>query len=123
MTLTICTLHARRSAINHASSCMVKLLSMYDLQILIQKILVILTIIFFSSLCGTAALSEEVKVIVYEGPKSCQNEIDGDADEKKLTKVQKDCIVAFHFTASDEATGRKIESSHDLGVAPSFPGE
>lgn len=93
------------------------------MQILIQKILVILTIIFFASFCGTAALSEEIEVIVYEGPKSCQDEIDGDADDKKLTKVQKDCIVAFHFTASDEATGKKIESSHDLGVAPSFPGK
>lgn len=91
---------------------------------MLQKILVIiLSIISFASLCGTAAVSEDIEVVVYEGPKSCQDEIDNDAGDKKLTKVQKDCIVAFHFTASDDATGKKIESSHDLGVAPSFPGK
>jgi FK506-binding protein 14 len=60
--------------------------------------------------------TEEITVTVYDGPKSCQ-EFDA---ENKPVKVQKDFSVAFHFTASDEATGRKIESSHDLGVAPSF---
>lgn len=61
--------------------------------------------------------AEEIKVTVYEGPKSCP---DFDV-EKKPMKVQNDCSVAFHFTAYDNDTGRRIESSHDLGVAPSFP--
>ena len=106
-----------------STSTFMKLSSLcMTMQILIQKIIVIFIISFFASFCGTAALSEEIEVIVYEGPKSCQDEIDG-AGDKKITKVQKDCIVGFHFTASDDATGRKIESSHDLGVAPSFPGK
>ena len=60
---------------------------------------------------------EEIDVKVYQGPTSCAD-FDG---EKKPLKITEDCIVAFHFTAYDNATGRKIESSHDLGVAPSFP--
>ncbi|KAL7498704.1 hypothetical protein ACHAWT_008433 [Skeletonema menzelii] len=67
---------------------------------------------------AAAALgTEEINVTVYQGPKSCPD-FDG---EKKTTKIKEDCTVAFHFTAYDNATGRKIESSHDLGVAPSFP--
>ena len=71
------------------------------------------------ALDGSSSSTTEIKVVVYEGPESCPV---FDADKKHI-KVQKDCTVAFHFTASDEATGRKIESSHDLGIAPSFPGE
>ena len=80
---------------------------------------------FFATIaltCWAATLTvalgtEEIKVTVYEGPKTCP---EFDADKKPI-KVQQDYSVAFHFTAYDEATGRNIESSHDLGVAPSFP--
>eukprot|EP00984_Skeletonema_dohrnii_P030216 scaffold21542_cov121-Skeletonema_dohrnii-CCMP3373.AAC.1 len=82
----------------------------------IRQLLVTIALAWAATL--TLALgTEEIKVTVNEGPNSCQ---DFDA-EKKSTKVQKDYSVAFHFTAYDAATGKKIESSHDLGVAPSFP--
>ena len=59
---------------------------------------------------------------MYEGPTSCSNT---NADD--LKKVENDIVVGLHFTVTiDESSeagerGAKIESSHDRGIAPSFP--
>jgi len=82
----------------------------------IWQLLVTIALTWAATLTLTLG-AEEIKVTVYEGPKSCP---DFDA-EKNPIKIQTDCSVAFHFTAYDNATGKRIESSHDLGVAPSFP--
>lgn len=87
---------------------------------------------FFASLAAIASLalaasSSEVKVIVYDGPKKCSNK-NLKADEKP-TRIEVDYIVGLHFTVTvDESTvgsketmGKKIESSRDMGIAPSFP--
>ncbi|KAL7540961.1 hypothetical protein ACHAXR_010518 [Thalassiosira sp. AJA248-18] len=71
--------------------------------------------------------SSEVKVVVYAGPKKCSNKkIKGD---EKPTKIEPDYVAALHFTVtvdesstgSRESIGKKIESSRDKGIAPSFP--
>lgn len=70
------------------------------------------------------AANNEVSVHVYEGPTSCSN-TNGNADD--LKKVENDIVVGLHFTVTiDESSeagerGAKIESSHDRGIAPSFP--
>lgn len=73
----------------------------------------------------TIADASEVKVIVYKGPKKCTNHAN-----QPPTKIEPDFIVGLHFTVTvDESSvgsqstlGKKIESSHDMGIAPSFPG-
>ena len=72
-----------------------------------------------------AASSSDVKVNVYSGPRKCANTGNG-----KPTKVEPDYTVGLHFTVTiDESSkgsqdniGKKIESSHDMGFAPSFVG-
>ena len=82
------------------------------------RLLLLDIVIITLALVETFTLAlEDIKVTVYEGPTSCS---DFDA-EKRPMKVQTDHSVAFHFTAYDNGTGRKIESSHDMGVAPSLP--
>lgn len=87
--------------------------------------------LFLAVLAALAVLSlaapSEVKVVVYSGPKTCSNK-DLKKDEKP-TKVEADYVVGLHFTVTvDESTkgsretlGKKIESSRDAGIAPSFP--
>jgi len=86
------------------------------------------SVLFLAVLAAIASLtfaSSDVKVIVYDGPTKCTN-IKGD---EKPTKVEPDYIASFHFTVTiDESSsgaqdtiGKKIESSRDKGVAPSFP--
>ena len=64
---------------------------------------------------------------MYEGPTSCSNTNVDDHDEGVLTKVENGIVVGLHFTVTiDESSeagerGAKIESSHDRGIAPSFP--
>ena len=70
------------------------------------------------------ASTEDVKVTVYKGPKKCDN-----SDPKNPQRIEEDYIAGFHFTVtidesskgSRENIGKKIQSSHDAGVAPSFP--
>ena len=74
----------------------------------------------------------DVKVTVYEGPTECDNKPasgrEGEEDES-LERIVPDSIAGLHFTVyvdestvgSRETAGVKIESSHDMGVAPSFP--
>lgn len=75
----------------------------------------------------------DVKVTVYEGPTECDNKPargkkKNDEDES-LERVIPDSIVGLHFTVyvdestvgSRETAGLRVESSHDKGVAPSFP--
>mmetsp|Transcript_22133 Transcript_22133/g.48088 ORF Transcript_22133/g.48088 Transcript_22133/m.48088 type:complete len:304 (+) Transcript_22133:26-937(+) len=70
-----------------------------------------------------AVASSKPKVIVYDGPTECSN-IAGE----NPTKIETDYIAGLHFTVTiDESStgsrdtiGRKIESSHDVGIAPSF---
>ena len=75
-----------------------------------------------------AANPNEVSVNVYEGPTSCTNtNVDDPNEQAVLTKVENDIVVGLHFTVTiDESSeagerGAKIESSHDRGIAPSFP--
>lgn len=71
--------------------------------------------------------NNEVSVHVYEGPTSCSNTNADDPNKVVLTEVENDIVVGLHFTVTiDESSeagerGAKIESSHDRGIAPSFP--
>ena len=100
--------------------------------------LVVLATITISCRLALAS-SSDLKVIVYDGPRKCSNDIGGNrgggggggAETKPLTKIEPDMIVGLHFTVTiDESSigirdvvGRKIESSRDgaMPVAPSFP--
>lgn len=69
-----------------------------------------------------AASDKEVQVTVYDGPTDCpQDETD------PLTKIRPDDTVGLHFTVTIDATsqsgtrGETVESSHDKGIAPTFP--
>lgn len=81
--------------------------------------------LLFAAVISLALASTDVKVVVYEGPKKCSNK----AGDENPTKVEEGSIVGFHFTVTvdesspgpPESIGRKIESSHDMGFAPSFP--
>ena len=76
----------------------------------------------------------DVKVTVYEGPTKCDNKPargkkTKNDEEESLDRVIPDSIVGLHFTVyvdestvgSRETAGLRVESSHDKGVAPSFP--
>lgn len=81
-----------------------------------------LGIIAFATLAH--ASSDKVKVRVYSGPKKCDN-----SDPENPLRIEEDYVAGFHFTVtidesstgSRENLGKKIESSHDMGIAPSFP--
>lgn len=85
----------------------------------------VLFLAVIAAIVSPTLASSDVKVIVYDGPTKCTN-IKGD---DKPTKVEPDYIVGFHFTVTidesssgpPETIGKKIESSHDMGFAPSFP--
>ena len=94
---------------------------------IISKLLFLIIIVIFllaASVDCTTATDDDIKVTVYKGPTKCNN----DEGEKPI-RVEQDYIAAFHFTVTiDESTkgkqdviGTKIESSHDVGFAPSFP--
>jgi FKBP-type peptidyl-prolyl cis-trans isomerase len=108
-------------------------------------LLVVLVTITISCRLALAS-STDLKVIVYDGPRECSNNIGGGSnkgggggggggraadDTKPPTKIEPGMIVGLHFTVSiDESSigtrdvvGRKIESSRDgaMPVAPSFP--
>lgn len=98
------------------------------------RLLVILSAIAAVAFASTGDVElPEVQVIVYKGPTECANSNkkgkDGQPEEPNL--VEADYIVGLHFTVtvdpssvgSRESLGRKIESSHDKGFAPSFPGD
>ena len=78
-----------------------------------------------ASIASLTLASSDVKVIVYDGPKKCSNK----KGDEKPTKVEPDFIVGLHFTVtidesssgSQDTIGKKIESSRDMGIAPSFP--
>lgn len=85
-------------------------------------LLITLLLLLIAAVPSASGKADEVKVRVYSGPTECRNSSDS---EKPLTKVEKDFVVSFHFTASVDETseagnrGERIESSHDRGVAPS----
>lgn len=94
---------------------------------LLSVVVVVSILLVPSCLTHASSSSDDVKVIVYKGPKKCSNKnLKGD---DKPTRVEKDYIAAFHFTVTiDESSagpkemlGKKIESSYDKGFAPSFP--
>jgi FK506-binding protein 14 len=86
--------------------------------------------VVFATVSCLALASSDVKVIVYDGPTECSNEKGnkGGGGDEYPTKVEPDMIVGLHFTVTiDESSpdprdiiGRKIESSRDVGIAPSF---
>ena len=93
---------------------------------IVGRLAVVIAAILTAAL-ALASSDSEVKVVVYKGPKKCKNKSTG--DESKPTKVESGSIVGFHFTVTVDASshgsrdliGKKIESSRDKGIAPSFP--
>ena len=93
---------------------------------MISKLLFLVIIVIFlltASDCTTTT-DDDIEVTIYKGPTKCNND-----EGEKPTRIEQDYIAAFHFTVTiDESTkgkqdviGTKIESSHDVGFAPSFP--
>ncbi|KAL3771913.1 hypothetical protein ACHAW5_008026 [Stephanodiscus triporus] len=88
-----------------------------------------ITVVIFATVSCLALASSDIKVIVYDGPTKCSNKRGkGGGGDDNPTKVEPNMIVGLHFTVTvDESSagprdvvGRKIESSRDVGVAPSF---
>ena len=75
--------------------------------------------------CDATDTGGGLDVQVYDGPTTCENN-DADPNEPP-TRVVNDYVVGLHFTVTiDESSragerGAKIESSHDRGIAASFP--
>mmetsp|Transcript_1468 Transcript_1468/g.1977 ORF Transcript_1468/g.1977 Transcript_1468/m.1977 type:complete len:336 (-) Transcript_1468:63-1070(-) len=84
---------------------------------------ILVLVLCFLPLCSSSK-DEGVKVTVYEGPTKCPKSSD---PKNKPTEVLLDHTVSFHFTITIDPSskngkhGTKVESSHDKGIAPSFP--